>query len=94
MKCATCRHYRPRRTGNRCVFHASAVRASEWCDDHEPAPRESVDEWIAEHGKPERSPVQPDYSRCKPGASSLSRNQRRERADLGLTWLEPKEDQQ
>ena len=79
MKCATCRHYRPRRTGNRCAFHASAVRASEWCDDHEPAPRESVDEWIAEHGEPERLPIRPDYSFARPYPATMSRNKRRKR---------------
>ena len=81
MKCATCRHYRPRRTGNRCTWHGSHVRASEWCNDHEPAPRESVDEWIAKHGEPERAPIRPDYSRCRVFDSTLTRNQRRKRED-------------
>jgi len=94
MNCATCRHYRPRRMGSRCHLTGERAKPYERCSSHEPAPRESVDEWIAEHGEPERAPVQPDYSRCKLAASSLSRNQRRERADLGLTWLDPKEDQQ
>jgi|DEB0MinimDraft_3_1074331.scaffolds.fasta_scaffold372853_1 hypothetical protein len=88
MTCASCKHYRPNKFGNRCALHDCRVRPSEWCNDHEPAPRESVDEWLAKHGPPKREPVRPDYSRCKAPASTLTRNQRRQRTDMGFTWLQ------
>ena len=81
MNCATCRHYRPRRMGSRCHLTGEWAKPHERCSSHELAPRETVDEWIAEHGEPERLPIRPDYSFARPYPATMSRNKRRKRGE-------------